>query len=136
MHSHLMYGIQAWGNADSGVMNSIFKLQKKSMRIINNMPYRGNTGPLFKKNKTLKVTDMHNLQILLFMNDYKNSKLPQSFINYFGDVNVNLRRTSRYNFMHRHAARTKLSSKLPFHHFPTSYNAIVRNLELQPTSSN
>ena len=67
---------------------------------------------------------MYNLQVLLFMNDYKNSRLPQSFTNYFGDVNVNLMITPRYNFMHRHAARTKFSSKLPFHHFPTSYNAI------------
>ena len=46
VQSHINYGLIIWGNSTS--INQLIKLQKKSIRIINNKPYNYHTEPLFK----------------------------------------------------------------------------------------
>ena len=53
-------------------------LQKKSIRIITNSPYQSHTEPLFKRTGILKLTDQYKLNVLTFMYQHKNSKLPDS----------------------------------------------------------
>ena len=47
IHSHLIYGITAWGN--SSATNKLYLLQKKALRLINNKAYASHTDPLFKQ---------------------------------------------------------------------------------------
>ena len=47
IHSHLTYGIQAWGNASC--IKKLFVLQKRVVRIINKIGYGGHTDPIFKR---------------------------------------------------------------------------------------
>ena len=49
VQSHLQYGIQAWGNATT--INKLTVLQKRAIRIINQINYRGHTDPLFKSER-------------------------------------------------------------------------------------
>ena len=57
-HSHLNYGICVWGNASEKLLQPIFMLQKKVIRMISNADYQDNTGPLFVKLSILKLEDI------------------------------------------------------------------------------
>ena len=46
---------------------------------MNNAKYNSHTEPLFKTAEILKVKDLYEYQILLFMYDYCHNKLPNSF---------------------------------------------------------
>ena len=51
VHCHLIYGLAAWGKSKS--LDTVFKLQKRAIRSINNKSYRAHTEPLFKSNTIL-----------------------------------------------------------------------------------
>ena len=48
-HSHLVYANIIWSCTDSSTINSIFKLQKKAIRLISGSKFNAHTEPLFKK---------------------------------------------------------------------------------------
>ena len=64
---YISYGILAWGNSGAGTINRILQLQKKALRIINNVNFCGHSNPLFYNCNTLKVTDIYSLQLGSFM---------------------------------------------------------------------
>ena len=80
---YLSYGIIIWGDTCKTYLSKLEKLQKWAIRTISKAHYRSHTQPLFAKNKILKVSDMHSLDLGVFM--YKNSTndLPQLFSHYF-----------------------------------------------------
>ena len=69
VQSHINYGLPIWGN--SNYSKRIFKLQKKSLRIINSKPHNFHTDPLFKENKILKLHDQYRISVMSFMFDMK-----------------------------------------------------------------
>jgi hypothetical protein len=79
VHSHFIYGIHVWSAAPQHVVNSLEKMQKKAIRMINNAPYNSHTEPLFKKCKILPLNLLVKYFKLLFMYDYTNDLLPLSF---------------------------------------------------------
>ena len=131
VQSHIQYGIQAWGNASN--ISKITVLQKRAIRIINQINYRGHTDPLFKSERILKLTDLYKLHVSLFMFDLQSGSLPTSF-NLFiprSDNNVTCTITKRqHDNIQRLRPRTTFSSKLPKHNFIKIWNNIdelIRN---------
>ena len=78
-HSHLIYGIQIWSCCSQNLINNIFKLQKKAIRIINNAKYNSHTESLFKKCKILPLPSLIEFFKLQFMQQYVRGHLPASF---------------------------------------------------------
>ena len=78
---HLTYGILAWGNADQSILIKTIKLQTRAIRTIHKSTYNSHTDPLFNTSQILKISDLYQSQIALFMHDYINRKLPGSFEN-------------------------------------------------------
>ena len=72
---HLNYAILTWGFSCS----RIFKLQKKSIRIISLSKYNSHPEPLFKTNNILKVEDIFQLNCLKFYYKFCNDCLPSYF---------------------------------------------------------
>ena len=72
---HINYGLLLWGSGSE----SIFNLQKRALRIINNSNYNAHTEPLFKSTKLLKIKDLCTLQELKFCHRLENKSLPQYF---------------------------------------------------------
>ena len=70
IHSHLTYGIIAWGNAGQSIIHKTITLQKRAIRIINSAGYNSHTDPLFSKSNILKFADLYEYQCALFMFDY------------------------------------------------------------------
>ena len=66
-HSALMYGIVVWGSASSSIVNPIFILQKKIIRVITCNSWYAHTSPIFKELKVLKFHDLYELQMLSLM---------------------------------------------------------------------
>ncbi len=76
--THLNYGLQIWGpNLLKSHENVLFKLQKKSVRIVTKAQYNSPTNDIFKELNILKFDDMINMEINKFMYKFKYSHLPK-----------------------------------------------------------
>jgi len=122
IHSHINYGLPIWGSARN--LNSVFKLQKRSIRIINGKPYKYHTEPLFKSSQILKVKDQYHVNSLIFMHKLMYHKLPRSFdcLDYFKPGDKPLTRQS--DLAQCTKPRTTFSSLLPYHQFPRIWNEL------------
>ncbi len=129
VHSHINYGLLIWGSGHS--ISRIYKLQKRSLRIINIKPYNYHTEPLFKCGNILKIEDQYTYNVLTFMYLLKNHGLPESFNNldYFNS-RVD-RRTTRHDGSAKLTRfRTVYTSLLPFHKFPRIWNSIDITIQI------
>ena len=57
IHPYLSYGIEAWHGTYQNNTSKIFVLQKKAIRVINNLAYNEHSNAYFKCNKILKLSD-------------------------------------------------------------------------------
>ena len=78
IHSHMTYGIQAWGNSTS--ITKLGVLQKRVIRVIKQN--RSHTDPIFKSESIITISDLYKLHVSLFMFDLKNGSLRISFKTY------------------------------------------------------
>jgi hypothetical protein len=79
---HLNYGILLWGNNS----NQIFKLQKKSVRLIVNGKYNAHTDPIFRQLHIQKVSDIRVLREILFFSKFTRKLLPTYFNENFIEI--------------------------------------------------
>ena len=123
IHSHLSYGILAWGNATSSVLRKTETIQKRAIRTIHNKKFNSHTDPLFKRSRILRISDIYKLEVMLFMYDFINDSLPQSFRHTFSLVSGNHTYDTRQNYLFN-LPRTKSRSvdKLPLYHYPSVWN--------------
>ena len=104
--SQLCYGIMAWGSASKNLIEKLYLLQKKAIRIISNASYTANSKPLFKELDLLNIWDLFEHQVANFMFDFDHGTLPDVFSSYF----VKVKEIHSYNT--RSAAQGKLSSQI------------------------
>ena len=90
IYSHINYCILIWGGADKSVIEPLFKLQKKAIRIISKSSYLEHTAPLFKSLALLTVYKVFDLNCILFI--YKCLKC-----NYFPELRIKIQRNSEYH---------------------------------------
>lgn len=77
VHSHFNNHILLWGNTSE----SIYKLQKKAVRIVSLAPKISHSTPFFKQLNILKVPDLYRLALLKFYYNYENKLLPSPLLN-------------------------------------------------------
>ena len=82
-HSLLSYGIILWGN--SHFSDSIFKIQKRIIRVITNTGRRDSCRELYKKLQILTLPSQYILSLLVFVNKNRSGFLSNSEIH---DVNT------------------------------------------------
>ena len=70
IYPYLLYCIEVWGNTSQCYLFPLFKLQKKSIRIIVSEKFNAHTKPIFLKLQILSVSKLHTYSILLFMFKY------------------------------------------------------------------
>ena len=64
-----------WGAADTTIIEPLFLLQKKALRIVNRVPYLEHTKPIFESMKLLTVYQLHDLNCILFIYKCLNSNI-------------------------------------------------------------
>ena len=100
---YLNYGIIIWGDTCKSYIDKLIKLQKWAIRTVSKSHYRSHTQPLFAKNRVLTVTDMHTLDVGVFMYKYSTIQLPSLFSNYFK------KRSDFHNYNTRYADNLNLT---------------------------
>ena len=84
--TYLNYCNLIWGAAHYSIIEPLFKLQKKAIRIITNSYYLEHTTPLFKDYKLLTVHQVYILNCILFI--YKCMKCNQ-YLEFRARINAN-----------------------------------------------
>ena len=62
---YLNYCIAVWGGTFISHLDHLIRLQKKSVRLICNKPYREHTNPLFLTENLLKLPELHKYQLVV-----------------------------------------------------------------------
>ena len=83
LYPYLIYCTEVWGGANITDINSLFKVQKRIIRIIVSAKFKEHTGPIFSKLKLLRLSELYEYNIVLFMYKYINDMLPPIFNNIF-----------------------------------------------------
>ena len=84
--SHMIYGCQTWGLVTNKYTKKIQTLQNRALRLISFSDRSTtvvHTSELYKNLKLLKLNDLITLKNILFIHDFFNKNLPESFNNYF-----------------------------------------------------
>ena len=101
-----------WGGAADVYLLSLFKLQKRVVRIIKSLPHRAHTEPTFLDLKLLNIYQLYKRKILLFMFKYIRGCLPKLFNNYYiRNVDIHSHVTRQQNKLHTHKCRTSVAQK-------------------------
>ena len=82
VYPYLTYCNIVWGTANNSLLNKLFMLQKRAIRLCAGVSYRTSTAPLFVHYQKLKLVDINKLQIILFMYKRKYNLLPWCCMNY------------------------------------------------------
>ena len=79
LYPYLNYCSAIWGNATDNILMPLFKIQKRAIRIIENIRGRDSTKQAFHKLKLLRLPDIYKFSVLLFVYKFKNGLLPLIF---------------------------------------------------------
>ena len=94
------------------------------MRYIHNFTYDSNTDPLFKLSNIMKLEDVYNYQMALFMYDLSHTKFQLSFDSTFKFTHeIQSHRVTRQSLkMYILTCHTVFLRKLPLYSFPKAWN--------------
>ena len=67
IYPYFSYGVLVWGGTFESHINRLIILQKRALRIMNNTEFRSHTNELFYTNKILKIRDIYNFQVAIYM---------------------------------------------------------------------
>ena len=129
MLSHLNYCIVVWGNSSHTKLDSLFKLQKKALRICLGCHYLAHSAPLFTKLKTLNIFDLYYYSMALLGFYYFQNKLPNNISEMF-IINNKLHNynTRNRDSFHLWSVRTNIAFKSARNSFPIVWNSIPRDI--------
>ena len=104
-----------WGGAGDVYLLSLFKLQKRMVRIMKSLPHRAHTEHIFLDLKLLNIYQLYKQKILLFMFKYIRGCLPKLFNNYYiRNVGIHSHVTRQQNKLHtKHINVGRLPHKRP-----------------------
>ena len=84
--SHLQFGSIIYGASHPKLLEPIQILQRKALRLVAMAKYNAHTDPLFKMYSILKLSDLVSLNQTVFVRQFKNNQLPQSFQGFFQNI--------------------------------------------------
>ena len=113
---YIYYCNITWASVGTTILDPIYKLQKKALRICTSSSYVAPSRPLFFKLNVLNVYNIHKfkLALLMFLVDLKLA--PETIANLF-----------KYNFEYHQYNYTRSSSK--FHYTTASNNLLLRSFK-------
>ena len=127
---YITYCNSVWANCGSTKIESIFKLQKRAIRICTGSHYLAHTDPLFYKLKTLKISDLNKIQVAIVMFKFIHRQLPPSFDNMFiFNSFVHSYPTRISGNFHLTNPKLLINHKSIRHHGPDTWNDLSDNIK-------
>ena len=126
IYSYLNYCNLIWGSAENGIIQPLFILQKKAIRIMNKSHYLDHTSPIFKSLETLTVFQIFDSNCLMFAFKCINCNTFPYYRNKFSQsLNVHTYNT-RYNDNYRinERARLRVIQRSFLHNGICSWNSL------------
>jgi hypothetical protein len=123
VYPYLLYCIEVWGSSGQTRMSSLFKLQKKALRIITSANFYAASDPLFNNLQILKLSQIYLNSVAIIMFKYVKGMLPSIFDDLFNrnrDINLRVTRNSYKLAVPR--CRTELHKKSMRFQGPTVWN--------------
>ena len=101
IESHLRFGTIIFGDANPKLIEPISVLQRKAIRHVARVQYNAHTDNLFKSFQFLKYDDIVQLNQCIFVRQYINKQLPNSFVNMlkYLPLSQQIYRDHEYNFI-------------------------------------
>ena len=109
LYPFIIYGILTWGNTYPTTLDPIFMVQKKAVRIITFSSYDAPSSQIFKDLKILKIHDLVQYNVAVFMFKFNNKTLPPVFNHFFkplSDIHKYNTRSASKNTFYPPKART------------------------------
>ena len=100
---YLQYGISIWGAACKTSLEPLKVLQRKSLKLVLNLPRRTASTEVHRLAKALTIDAIYTIRVATFVYRFQNFLLPQCFRDYF---TIN-------STVHRHATRNADRYRLP-----------------------
>ena len=133
---YLSYCVTVWGNSSQMKLDSLFKLQKKCVRICTGSHYLSHTAPLFYKLKTLNIFDLYKYHIALIAFLYFKGLLPNTISQYFCVNNqIHNHNTRSSNLIHLWKVQSTLSQKSVRYNLPVIWNSLPSSVIQSKTLS-
>jgi len=122
VHSHICYGLLAWGNCNVKTLHRTALLQKRAIRTINNAKFKS-YWPFIQSYNIMKITDQNIFQSALFVFDITKC-LPYSFeqIFRFSHDIPNSRATRQSDLLYETECKTNFANKLLLYAIPKIWN--------------
>lgn len=109
IYPHLTYCIEVWGNTFNVHLSSLFRLQKKSIKIMKSLPIRTSTDTLFKDQNLLSLSQIHLHCSMIFVFKFLKGLLPDIFSNFFiKKAEVSNRQTRQRDLFHLPRCKTNI----------------------------
>ena len=132
VHSHILYGVEVYGNTSANHLSKLKVLNNKLLRILQHRPIRTHTCELYKTYNTLPADLLHEYQIVLFMHRYMYHKneLPAIFHEYFDEnKTVHDYNTRQKRDLHFYTVNSELGKKCIKHKGSRLWNRLPVNLK-------
>ena len=126
---HLMYCNIMWGCAKPTVLQKLFILQKRALRVITRSSYLTPSNSLFVRLRLLKLSDIYKSQISLFAFKFLQKLLPASCTNYLKINSVLPYSMRKTDFFHVPACRTIIRENCISVSGPKHFNSLPAKLQ-------
>jgi len=119
VHSHLLYGIEIYGNTTANHLSKLLVLNNRLLRILQHKPFKTHTTDLYNTYFTLPVQLLHSYQNMVFMHRYVHhrNELTVIFSTYFEES----------QFIHIHDTQHKYDFHTHFVHAEFGKRSIKYN---------
>ena len=83
INSRISYGIEVYGHCADEYLSKLQILQNKLLKLMLKIDRRTSTNQLHRNLSLLKVTDIHTVSVLCFVNNCRAARCPETFCNYY-----------------------------------------------------
>ena len=127
---HISYGNMLWINSSNSLLNRLYLLQKRALRIVAKTHYLAHTLHLFRQFRVLTVFELSKLQLGEFMFKHDKGLLPKSFQNwYICNSGIHLYNTRNNKNLHSIYFRTNTGQKSVKYQGYLMWNSLDQNLK-------
>jgi hypothetical protein len=130
------YCLDVWGRCSSNLLHSLFKIQKRAIRLITFSRKLAHTAPLFRSLNILPLYDLYILSIAMFMFKFYSKQLPPSLdVLFRHNTSVHSIATRQRHNLHPPAMRSEIGKKSIRYTGVKIWNQILQNQRFDPNIS-